>query len=357
MELFLYQTLSFVLMLYGNLTQRESKELHFKELKPKSVQIESGKFVDVLGKEISGVLIDKKGRMWFPSNAEGLFVFNGERIIHYQKSEGLICDFVNGVYEDSNGFIWCTTRDGICKFDGVKFTDYTDTILNAKEGIIHISKKGIVFNRPDGLCYYDGRGFTFFKIHPEEYTPPANNNYRPYSMYASTIDESLNLWIGTQEKGVCVYNGFQTKWITGKYLDGPAVRAVFTDRKGVHWFGNNGGGLFRYDGKELRNISEEKMLMNDAFLKAKLPVDKPGSLARVFAINEDVDGNLWIGTVDAGLWKYDGQRLTNFTKSQGLPDGRVLGISKDQSGDLLVVTNEGAICRIHGGKIEPFSFK
>jgi hypothetical protein len=64
-----------------------------------------------------------------------------------------------------------------------------------------------------------------------------------------------------------------------------------------------------------------------------------------------------IGTVDAGLWKYDGQRLTNFTKSQGLTDGRVFCISKDQSGDLPVVTNEGAICRIHGGKIEPFAFK
>lgn len=46
--------------------------------------------------------------------------------------------------------------------------------------------------------------------------------------------------------------------------------------------------------------------------------DKHGTLARVWTINEDNNGNLWIGTIDACVWRYDGKNLTNYTTKDGL---------------------------------------
>jgi ligand-binding sensor domain-containing protein len=154
-----------------------------------------------------------------------------------------------------------------------------------------------------------------------------------------------------------MYDGQIFTFIDDKYLAGPAVRTIFQDKKGVLWFGNNGGGLFRYDGKQLRNITQENNLGNDAFLKQRKPIDKAGSLARVFAINEDELGNIWIGTVDAGVWKYDGTHLTNFTSKDGLLGNHCAVISKDRTGKLWFVSEQNAIFHFDGQRFLPFSFK
>ena len=40
-------------------------------------------------------ILDKKGNIWFGSNREGIFCFNGKYFIHYTMKEGLnsVCDF------------------------------------------------------------------------------------------------------------------------------------------------------------------------------------------------------------------------------------------------------------------------
>jgi hypothetical protein len=60
-------------------------------------------------------------------------------------------------------------------------------------------------------------------------------------------------------------------WFKEKGLAGPAVLGLFEDSKGIFWFGNNGAGLFRYDGKVLTNFTEEKGLNNADFLATSKP--------------------------------------------------------------------------------------
>ena len=122
------------------------------------------------------------------------------------------------------------------------------------------------------------------------------------------------------------------------------------------WFGNNGGGLFRYDGNSLANITEEKGLGNPEFLRGGKFADKLGTLARVWAINEDNEGNLWIGTIDSGLWLYDGTRLTNFTTQNGLTGNAIWAIYKDKKGELWFVTNGNTVCKITGKSFTTVTF-
>jgi ligand-binding sensor domain-containing protein len=321
-----------------------------------SISVNIGDTVSKLGKNIDCIFQDKNDSYWFASNGEGVYRFDGKTITHFTDKDGLCSNFVWKVEEDINGKLWFATRDGFCSFDGKEFINYTETIKNAPYGKLNYTSGGLFFGHLNGICYYDGKAFTNFAIHPSTYIPPTNTNYRPYEVYCTLVDQSGKIWFGTQEKGVSVYDGKTFTFIDSKDLGGPAVRSIFQDRNGILWFGNNGGGFYRYDGKTLRNITEEKNLTNYEFLKEKKLVDKQGSLARVFAINQDNEGNIWIGTVDAGVWKYDGANLTNLTIKDGLSGNAVYVIFKDKKGKLWFVSNGENVFHFDGQKFSELTF-
>ena len=60
----------------------------------------------------------------------------------------------------------------------------------------------------------------------------------------------------------------------------------------------------------------------------------PGTLEHVFTITEDHLGNIWFGDRDTGIWKYDGQSMTNYTKEDGLSDNFATAIYLDKNDDL-----------------------
>jgi ligand-binding sensor domain-containing protein len=126
------------------------------------------------------------------------------------------------------------------------------------------------------------------------------------------------------------------------------VLGLFEDSKGNLWFGNNGGGLFRYDGMTLTNFAQDKGLANPDFRANGK--EGPGTLGRVYAINEDNGGHIWIGTADAGVWKCDGNTLTNYTTRDGLTGNAVNSILKDQRGELWFGTDDNGVCKFNGSR-------
>jgi streptogramin lyase len=147
--------------------------------------------------------------------------------------------------------------------------------------------------------------------------------------------------------GVCRYDGNSFTWFTEQGLGGPAVRGLFEDSKGNFWFGNNGGGLFRLDPENRLSIfTREHGLSNDEFLKSNK--QGPGTLARVWTINEDNYGNIWIGTADAGVWRYDGKNLTNYSTEDGLSGNAINTIFKDSEGELWFGTDGAGVCKFNG---------
>ena len=158
-----------------------------------------GDVVSALGKNIDWILEDKKGDHWFASNGDGVYHYDGRVLLHFTTKHGLCSDHVWSIQEDMNGYLWCSTRDGFCRFDGKGFTDFTATIKNALTMPVHLVKGGLCFGHAEGICYYDGRTFTNFTIHPVGYEPERSNMSRPYSIYCGLEDRSGNLWFGTEQ--------------------------------------------------------------------------------------------------------------------------------------------------------------
>ena len=74
----------------------------------------------------------------------------------------------------------------------------------------------------------------------------------------------------------------------------------------------------------------------------------------VVEIFEDSSGNLWFGTVDKGVAKYDGDTLTYLTMEDGLPSDAVVDILEDEHGVLWMATQNGLV-RYEDGQIKTFT--
>ena len=79
-------------------------------------------------------------------------------------------------------------------------------------------------------------------------------------------------------------------------------------------------------------------------------------IAYVRRIFQDKAGNLWLGTYDKSVGRYDGQSLVYFTKEEGFNGNVVRDIMEDKSGNLWFATNVGA-CRYDGKSFTNFTKK
>ena len=73
----------------------------------------------------------------------------------------------------------------------------------------------------------------------------------------------------------------------------------------------------------------------------------------VTSVFEDSKGNLWLGTLEKGIAKYDGNRLRYYTKKDGLPSNRVTSVKEDSNGVLWYNTDEG-IAKYENGKFTTY---
>ncbi len=313
-----------------------------------------------IDKNIRSVFQDKNGNYWFGTNGAGVYHYDSKTLTQFTVKDGLIDNQVINIQEDDLGnILFGTGAFGISKFDGTKFTILTNNVktTNGTETDWKSTNNDLWFYAGGGVFRYSNSSLDYlpFDSSSSNGQTKAPFSLSRYGVYCILKDKKGNIWFGTQAEGVCRYDGKTLTWFKEKGLAGPAVLGLFEDSKGRLWFGNNGAGLLRYEGNTLTNFTEEKGLNNADFRASGKP--KLGTLARVYSINEDNNGNIWIGTVDAGVWKYDGNNLTNYTTKDGLTSNSVNTIYKDKNGELWFGTDGNGICKFNGTTFTEFIIK
>ncbi len=301
-------------------------------------------------KPIRCMFEDKLGNVWFGTDGDGVFRYDGAVFSRFSEREGLANGFVISIQEDQAGKLWFGLRGAASRYDGKSFTNIAyKEALHSDLATTFRSKPGdLWFGAPDGAYRHDGQSLVAIPLSQtdgDHKFQPANSP-TPYSVYSIFKDKLGNVWFGTEQRGVCCYDGTSFSWLTEKGLNKAAVRSIFQDRTGTLWFGNNGGGVYRYDGTTLSNFTEEHGLGNPDFLTTLK--GKPGTLARIWTIGEDQAGNIWFGTIDAGAWRFDGKSLTNFTARDGLGCDGIWTIARNRAGGLWFGTDEGVVLEYNG---------
>lgn len=292
---------------------------------------------------VRNITLDKSGSLWFGTYGGGLNKFDGESVIEYRKKGGSSWKGVYAIFEDRDQNIWFTPTDGgIVKFKRTGEPGEKNHFINytTKQGLPDNTFLSIVedhtgnlwFASDNGLCRFDGERFSTFT--KEQGLPDTE-------ITSLKIDRSGNLWIGTFEGGTSIFNGYSfTNFGIEQGLVHKTVWDILEDRDGVIWVATRGG-LTRYDGNRIMNFYEEQGLADN-------------KLSKVF---QDSRGNILIGTWGGGLsvirkekleklnseqlFQDDCSPFENFTTSNGLSNDVVYTILEDEEGNIILGTNLG----------------
>jgi signal transduction histidine kinase/ligand-binding sensor domain-containing protein/DNA-binding response OmpR family regulator len=143
------------------------------------------------------------------------------------------------------------------------------------------------------------------------------------------------MWIGTSQ-GVCRFDGyrftvFKNDPDDSTSLKGNLVRTIYEDRKGQLWIGTENGGLNKFD-REKESFQHYFYHNEPALLKD----------VSVTSIQEDQQGNLWVGT-EHNLYRIENESKLLTIKPSNIRDFseyfRVIRF--DQSGRVWLGTNHG----------------
>jgi ligand-binding sensor domain-containing protein len=186
-----------------------------------------------------------------------------------------------------------------------------------------------------------------------------NAKYSPYDVYTIYRDRKGSLWFGTAALGVCRFDGKSFDWLYEDHLTNPpgggsfGIRSIIEDKEGKFWFCNtryrfnvdpnnstgNGNGLISY--KQEKGIGDLKVLIGEDFFYFP-------------SIVEDNKGDLWMATYGGGVWRYDGKNITNYPVKDGSKDAWMVSIYKDNRGDLWLGTNDAGAYKFNGKTFDKF---
>jgi signal transduction histidine kinase/ligand-binding sensor domain-containing protein/DNA-binding response OmpR family regulator len=269
---------------------------------------------------------------------------------HIGSREGLSQINVNCIIQDSRGFMWIGTRNGLNRYDGYKFIIYRhdpkneNTISNNLiTDIIEDHDGNIWIATQSGLNKYQRNTGTFTRYLHDDNNP---NSISSNIIGRLTFDSNGTLWIGTQTGGLdCLdikKNVFKHHIHSGSDANSISdnnVRTVFEDSQHNLWLGSSISGL---------NLYNKKDNTFSGFLY-KDPVNKKISGNNVICIIENNKDQLWIGTQEDGLYLFD-KRSKSFTRythnensSNTISSNTIYSLKKDEDGNLWIGTENGGL--------------
>jgi len=274
---------------------------------------------------------------------------------HFGTREGLSQINVNCIIQDSRGFMWIGTRNGLNRYDGYKFIVYRydskdehSLSNNMVNDLVEDADGNVWAATANGLNRYDRKAGTFTRIVHDNHN---NNSLSNNILSRLVFDNDGMLWIGTQNGGLDCYD-LKTKRFThhqhsntvaGTISDNN-VRTVYKDSHGHIWAGTSGGGLNLYD-------AQKKSFTAFPFIN---PISHAVFGNNVISITENSKNELWIGTQEDGLFLLNEQtRISqNFRYEENNPSSlssnTIYCMQKDEAGNLWLGTENGGLSVLDG---------
>lgn len=102
-------------------------------------------------------------------------------------------------------------------------------------------------------------------------------------------------------------------------LPGMSIQCIFKDSRGLLWIGTRTG-LCTFDGKQFRVIGKPEGLNS----------------TNIWSITEDKHGDIWLGSIDDGVIRYDGRKFELYDQKRGLADNRIRVVEYSEKYDCIV---------------------
>jgi ligand-binding sensor domain-containing protein/signal transduction histidine kinase len=262
--------------------------------------------------------------------------------------QGLSQSSARVVFQDSRGFIWIGTEDGLNRYDGYTFKTFKPdpdvssslsdrwitSIVEDKDGYLWIG------TRLGGLNRYDPQSEQFAQYLHDETNPFTISDSQVNVLY---IDKQDNLWVGTTS-GLDRFDPSSNRFEHQRFSPlqtektfNRNITAILEDNEGRLWVGSVDGGLTRIDPK------------GNSFFFSYQHDDKNDntiSYSNVTAIIEGQDNSLWVGTRN-GLNRFE-PKTGHFERfmhaddqDQSISNNAINSLLLDSTGNLWIATARG----------------
>ncbi len=302
------------------------------------------------------LLQDSQGFMWFGTE-DGLVRYDGQELVRYGYSpkddRGLPGNFVNQVVEGPQHNLWLAINGGLARWNRAKddFTVYRhdprdpSSLASDQVNTVSIDPQGRVWagTTDGGLDLLDPRTGRFEHLRHDAADAGSLASNHVTSL---TRDHAGDLWVGTDqgldelEPGQRTFRHFRHVDGDPRTLSGNDVWQVLEDSSGSIWVATYGSGLDRMD----RNGNVLQVFRHDP--------RQPGSLSsdQVQALLEDRQGHFWVGTTNAlDLLDRASATIVHYRHERDNPDSlndsSVFSLYQDSAGLVWIGTATGGVSR------------
>jgi|GEM_PF-384461 len=262
-----------------------------------------------------------------------------KRFKFYQLNEkdNLTNTIINDITQDTLGFMWIGTEDGLFRFNGLDFTSFRSTSQNyaisnntVNKLMVDASNKVWILTN-NGLSFYDYQTDSVTNYNPQQQiTSPDQKVYT-----AITSGAAGSVYLGTFGGGLYRWQNGEFRLleqpISAEEIDIHALQISDLVLQGEYlWIATWNQGLLKLDllQNQLVVISKESLSISDLFLDSKqqlwagtntglmrttltdfnkIKLEEvrllSGAVNEVLSIFEDEDKSLWVGTRSQGLFQ------------------------------------------------------
>lgn len=272
----------------------------------------------------------------FPGNAQANFR-------HLTTSDGLSHNTVQDLVQDSKGFLWFATADGLNRYDGLNFQIYRRSLRDKRSmssnevTCLLEDKKGRIWigTRSGGICQLDSSGSHFNHLRKTN----LGTDISAAVITSLAEDKAGNLWAATHGLGLLLINPdtkqvrqFNTKTDN---LPSDHVLRVVPDRKGNLWIGFTSGILVKMNLTN-HHIQQYKFERYNYISK--------GNITAIFCDSHD---RIWVGTEGWGLFRYEESKddfAPVFYKSEVIEGTNIVrSMYEDKKGKFWLGTDDGVV--------------
>lgn len=327
-------------------------------------QATAGSIVAEFDLKAAVIYHDSKGQVWFGSPETGVYKYDGNNLVLFTKNDGLCSYTILSVQEDHAGNLYFDTPDGVCRYDGEKFTTLPVTETGNSENEWTSEASDLWFRMGwthNGPYKYDGKNlyhlaFPKNKIADEFYKAHPDASYNPYGLYSLFKDSKGNIWFGTANLGIYLFDGKELSWMYEKQLtetsNGGAfgIRSIAEDGAGYYWICNA-----NYKYTLLPNDTGSSGLKAMNYTR-QTGIEKNQGLYFLSILSDD-NGDLWMRTYEQGIWRNNGTELEQVLINDDTRDISPTSMYKDQQGNIWFGTGEHGIYKFNGKTFEKFEIK
>lgn len=340
----------------------------------------SSKYTEILEDlnhcHITIMFMDSRENIWIGTDKNGLKILKkgSNKLKHFisrnsEDKTSIPSNSITDIIEDEYGnIIMSTWGAGLCFYyvekDLFRVFDNTNIPFMADDNVILSLAKGTSGNiwiaTSQGVLKLNSDSFGNPIFEQFNYNSSSLTEYMKDVTIISLLEDSQSrLWIGTENKGLILYDLKQEKGTKYQYdpigrynIKANSIWSLFEDRHGTVWIGTYKNGIKKV------NPSEQKFHQVSASSASKFHV----SYGLVSSFVEDENGNLWVGTDGGGLncIKKDAQfniQNIEYPPFPGLESNAIVSLLKDKAGRLWVGTwGKGIYIKEKGATVfKPFT--